>query len=67
MTTTVKIEAHCSADKLVMVEVTIGGIPVASRALEDGQSTIEYAYDDRTISVREIVAARPVKPDVAPA
>lgn len=52
MTTTVKIEAHCSSNKVVIV-TTQEGPTVMDLLLQDGESAIVYAYDARVISVRE--------------
>lgn len=52
MTTTVKIEAHCSSDKEVFVSVADGGSG-ETFVLQDGESAERYAYDDREITVKE--------------
>ncbi len=51
MTTTVKVTAHCSSDKEVQIHVS-GTIDAV---LQDGESKEVYAYDDRVISVKEVL------------
>lgn len=52
MTTTVKIEAHCASNKEVVVETQDGEYGNA-QTLQDGASTIVYAYDAKRIIVYE--------------
>lgn len=57
MPTTVTIQAHCSDDKEVVI--AIHSIPrgqfYEKFVLNDGESTERYVYDDRTISVTEVL------------
>lgn len=55
MTTTVKVTAHCATNKQVEVSVN----EKLELVLQDGESSEIYAYDDRVISVKEVL-----KPDV---
>lgn len=52
MTTEIIIKAHCSDDKEVEIKVR-DGEEILKTSLQDGESTELYAYDDRTITVRE--------------
>ena len=56
MTTTVKIEAHCSDNKEVSVNIS-EGTEDSGRVftLQNGEIAERYVYDERTISVREIL------------
>jgi len=54
MTTTVKIEAHLSSDKEVLVDITDDGNPAETFALQDGESAERYVYDGREITVKEV-------------
>lgn len=54
MTSTVKVTAHCYA-KTKEVEVKLNGVTVAT--LQDGESQDFYVYDDREISVKEVLKA----------
>lgn len=53
MTTTVKIDAHCSDDKEVHVSISDARGDEAL-ILQNGESGEVYAYDDRVISVKEV-------------
>lgn len=55
MTTIVKIVAHCSPDREVVVMVTGKDAGYDSELLEDGQSVEKAIYDDRTLTVWERV------------
>lgn len=57
MTTTVKIEAHVSKEKEVRVKITAecGDTAGEEFTLQDGESATRYVYDDREISVKEVV------------
>ncbi len=52
MTTTVKIEAHCSSDKEVFVAITDGDSG-DTFTLQDGETAERYVYDNRYIAVSE--------------
>lgn len=52
MTTTVKVEAHCSSNKEVVVEISTRKT-LESIILEDGEQREVLAYDDRKIRVFE--------------
>ncbi len=54
MTTTVKIDAHCAADKEVYVSIHEAGKTVETFTLQDGESTDRVVYDEREIRVREL-------------
>lgn len=54
MTTTVKIEAHLSREKEVVVEVNEDGAVIERITLQDGERAERYVYDNREISVREV-------------
>lgn len=52
MTTIVRVEAHCSSDKEVVV--TTGTDSVSqSIILDSGETHLGYVYDSWTISVKE--------------
>lgn len=54
MTTTVKIEAHCSNEKEVEVYVFDAEDKLTEKfILQDGEKAERFVYDDRMISVRE--------------
>ena len=53
MTSTVKVTAHCSDDK--HVEVSLNGETQA--VIQNGESKDFYVYDDREISVKEVLKA----------
>ena len=54
MTTTVKVMAHCSSDKQVSVNISSDS-GAENHVLQDGEEAEYYAYDDRVISVKEVV------------
>jgi len=54
MTTTVKIEAHLSREKEVVVEVNEDGAVIERITLQDGERVERYVYDNREISVQEV-------------
>ena len=54
MTTNVKVTAHCDSNTQVAVEICTDGVPVAHLTLQDGESTEQYVYDDRVITVKEV-------------
>lgn len=54
MTTTVKIEAHCSDDK--EVSVSINSVQSGeNHKLQDGEAGEYIVYDDREITVKEVL------------
>lgn len=55
MTTTVKISAHMSTDKIVEVSVKENGTEIEAFTLEDGEEMDVHAYDEREISVKEVL------------
>ena len=58
MTTTVKVEAHLSSEKEVRVSINTentGEVYI----LQDGENGEYYVYDDREISVKEVVKDYP--------
>lgn len=54
MTTTVTIQAHCSADKHVEITI-VEGDKTNIHILLNGEETQVYAYDSRVIRVREVL------------
>lgn len=56
MTTTVKVYAHCSPDREVLVEVYEGykTVPSFTEVLQDGENKELLAYGERTIRVHEV-------------
>ena len=56
MTTTVRVDAHCSPDKEVLVEVYEGykTVPSSTAVLQDGESRELLAYGERIIRVHEV-------------
>ena len=55
MTTTVKVTAHCAADKEVVVTTEDTIAPHQTIVLQDGESKEVYAYDARTIVIKEVM------------
>jgi hypothetical protein len=53
MTTTVKVEAHVSETKQVVVQVFDGTTATEKTILQDGESVTYDAYDERVVTVRE--------------
>ena len=54
MTTNVKIDAHCSESVEVVVTVSDGGDDSPLELiLQDGESSEQYVYHDRVITVME--------------
>jgi len=53
MTTTVKVEAHCSSNKEVVIEVNDGEDTGHGDVIQDGETREVYAYDSRRITVYE--------------
>ena len=54
MTTTVIIKAHCSSDKEVKVIVR-DKLTGEDFTLQDGETAEHYVYDEREISVQEVL------------
>ena len=54
MTTTVKVTAHCSKDKEVHIRIDDGD-NTSIQSLQDTESAEVYAYDNRIISVSEVL------------
>lgn len=59
MTTAVKVQAHCSAEKHVEVTIVnrVTGEVHEQFVLQDGQSADRVVYDDREIKVVEVITA----------
>ena len=58
MTTSVKVSAHCSADKQVVITREIPGDEnVTATILQDGETNEQVVYDGCVISVKEVVKA----------
>lgn len=53
MTTTVKVEAHCTSDKEVLVVIHSAEKYIESFVLQDGEKAERVVFDDRYIIVRE--------------
>lgn len=57
MTTTVKVEAHCSSDKQVLVTIKnlVTGEIHESFVLQDGEKADRVVYDDRQLLTNEVL------------
>lgn len=57
MTTTVKVSAHCSGEKEVVVEIfdNASGQQVESFKLQDGESADRVVFDGRELTVKEVL------------
>lgn len=55
MTTTIRIEAHCAAEKEVQVTLFTPSQLIEAFALQDGEKAERLVYDDRVINVTEAV------------
>lgn len=55
MTTTVKVSACVAPEKEVKVRLTGTNMPDEEITLQNGETAERYIYDDREISVREVV------------
>lgn len=57
MTTTVKVSAHCSGQKEVVVEIfdNASGQQVESFKLQDGESADRVVFDGRELTVKEVL------------
>lgn len=55
MTSIVKVTAHCSQTKEVVVVVNDGGVKneYLSKVLQDGESCDVYIYDSRSVNTYE--------------
>lgn len=58
MTSTVKVSAHCAHTKEVRVQ--LNGVPEAT--LQDGETRDFYVYDERVVTVQEVVKDASVQP-----
>lgn len=54
MTTTVKIEAHCSDDKEVTIVIR-DGLDIDIFTLQNCETAERYVYDAREISIKEVL------------
>ena len=54
MTTTVRIEAHCSPNKRAVVTVRETGVLPTQTVLRDGESLEVYVHDDKQVIVKEV-------------
>lgn len=52
MTTVVRVEAHCSSDKEVVVTTGVGQV-MQDVVLNNGDTHLGYVYDSWTITVAE--------------
>lgn len=57
MTTKITVQACCSSDKEVEVVITENDEAIEDFTLQDGESTEQYVYDGRQITVGEVVKA----------
>ena len=57
MTSTVIIKAHCASTKAVRVSISNGAEPVEDFLVQDGETAERAAYDERIITVREVLKA----------
>lgn len=55
MTTSVKVSAYCSDTKQVNIAVTENGSVIETKVLQDGESTDLAVYDNRTVTVLEVL------------
>lgn len=57
MTTTVIVKAHCANNKEVQVKITdiATGTEVDSFTLQDGEQADRVVYDDRELTVKEVL------------
>ena len=53
MTTTVKVEAHCSSDKEVLINVE-SDVTGEEIRIQDGETWSGSVYDSRSIIVKEV-------------
>lgn len=58
MTTTVKIYAHCSDDKEVTIKIRDTIAPEQTITLQNGDQIEVYAYDEREISIKEVLKGK---------
>ena len=57
MTTTIKVEAHCSENQEVRVnihETTEGGESNTPYVLQNGETGTYYVHDNRELTVKEV-------------
>ena len=59
MTTTVRVMAHCASNKEVVVTIKEANadidLPLEVFVLQDGETADHVVFDDRVISIREVV------------
>ena len=55
MTTTVKVEAHVSSDKEVLMQLTENGKVIEEFILQDGEKLEGYVHGDQIVTVQEVV------------
>lgn len=53
MTTTVKVEAHVSSDKEVLMQLTENGKVLEEFILQDGEKLEGYVHGDQVVTVAE--------------
>lgn len=54
MTTSVKVEAHCSTDTEVKIAVKEGDDVLETTTIQDGETAEKYVFDGREITVKEV-------------
>lgn len=59
MTTTVKIDAHLSSDKEVLITLSNKDEVVKEIKIQNGESFTDYVHGDLAISVKEIIKDTP--------
>ena len=55
MTSSLKITAHCSSNKQVVVEIQNTYSGTETMFLQDGETVEKSIYDDRILSVKEVL------------
>lgn len=55
MTTTITVDAHCADNKEVIIVVKDNESIYEEITLQDGESSEVIAYDDRVITVKEVL------------
>ena len=53
MTTTVTVEAHCGNEKEVHIEIKENGD--STKVLQNGDKHVLHVYDNKSVTVREIL------------
>jgi hypothetical protein len=51
MTTTIKVDAHCSSDKEVLILIS----GKTHRVLQNGETETVYTYDEQWVTVKEVL------------